>query len=262
MSLKKASAYAAALAITTALAVSQASALTFASFGFTGGTRFSLNNDAFSASESGTFSLAAAVPQSPIFGPGPFSATLNLTGSLIPGQGSAVTLNSTPGTTSISQSLQSLSFSIIGTSGVTAGKNLLSGTLLTVTGANLQGNVNNSTNTSTASIGASGTNANISYTSDILNFLPGQRDLSFTLNNISPSLSVNGTTGPFTFGGQTFGTITVGDIQNFLADASANFGATPAPSGVGAVPEPGSFAMLFGMGVSGMAFGFRARRKK
>ena len=257
MSLKKASAYAAALTITTMLAASHASALTFASFGVTGGTRFSLTNDAFNASETGSFSLSNDVPQSPIYGSGPFAATMTLTGTLARGTGTEVTTAGVS-SSSLSQGLASLSFTITGVNGVVAGKNLLSGTLFTSAGNSLQGNVNNNTSSSTASIGASGTDANIGFTSDILRFLPGSRDATFTLNNISPGiLSVQGSTN--TFGNVT---ITQGDIQDFLADVSANFSATPAPAGVGAVPEPGSFAMLFGMGVSGMAFGLRARRKK
>ncbi len=257
MSLKKASGYAAALAITTALAASHASAITFASFGFTGGTRFSLTSNTFTAAESGSFSIASLVPQNPTYGNGPFTATMTLNGTLAPGTGSAVSITGS-GSSSLSQNLASLSFSIIATSGPAAGKNLLSGTLLTVAGNSLQANVNNSTGTSTASIGASGTDTNIAYTSEILKFLPGQRDLSFALGNTTPNiLSVSGTTTTY-----PFGTITTGDIQNFLADASANFGATPAPAGIGAVPEPGSFALLFGMGVSGAAFGLRSRRRK
>ena len=263
MSLKKVSAYAAALAITTTLAASHASALTFASFGFTGGTGFALHNGSFTASESGNFSFADAVPQNPLYGNGPFAATLTLTGSLIAGNGFSSTYNFSPGTTAITQGIQSLSFSIIGASGAATGKNLLSGTLLTISGDNLKGNVNNTTQTSTASIEASGAQTDILYTSDFVNFAPGERDLAFAMNSAAPSvLSVNGTTSPITFMGQNLGTGTIGDIRDFLANSSANFGATPVPVGIGAVPEPGSFAMLFGMGVSGMAFGLRARRRK
>ena len=257
MSLKKASAYAAALAITTTLAASQASALTFASFGVTGGTRFSLSGNTFTTGETGSFSIANAISLPASLGGSSFSATMALTGTLAAGTGSEITL---PGnsSSSLSQNLSSLSFTITGVGGAVDGKNLLSGTLITPAGNTLSGSVNNSTSSSTASIGASGTDVNIGFTSDILAFAPGMRDMTFTLNNISPSiLSVNGTTN--TFGGVV---ITSGDIQAFLADVSANFSATPAPIAIGAVPEPGSFALFFGMGVSGMAFGFRARRRK
>ena len=257
MSLKKASAYAAALAITTALAASHASALTFASFGVTGGTRFSLSGNTFTAGETGSFSVASAVPLALALGGSTFSATMTLTGTLAAGTGNEFTVNGSSNS-SLSQNLSSLSFTITGVGGTVDGKNLLSGTLLTPAGNSLQGNVNNNTSSSTASIGASGTQANIAFTSDILAFLPGTRDATFTLNNISPSiLSVSGTTTTY-----PFGTNTVGDIQAFLADASANFSATPAPVGIGAVPEPGAFATFFGMGVSGLAFGLRARRQR
>ena len=257
MSLKKASAYAAALAITTTLAISHASALTFASFGVTGGSRFSLSGSTFSAGETGSFTIADAVPQNTTYGSGPFTASMTLNGTLVPLSGNETTFAGDT-SSSLNQKLASLSFTITATSGPAAGKNLLSGTLFTPAGNKLSGTVNNLSQTSTAGIGASGTEANIGYTSDLLNFLPGQRDFSFTLNNISPSvLSVKGTTTDYGFAINT-----VGDIQNFLADASANFSATPAPVGIGAVPEPGNVAMFFGMGISGMAFGLRARRRK
>lgn len=257
MSLKKASAYAAALAITTTLAISQASALTFASFGVTGGTRFSLTSDSFSATETGNFSVANAVTLPASLGGSVFAATLTLTGALAPGTGNESTF---PGASNsnLSQSLSSLSFTITGASGAVAGKNLLSGALLIPSGNTLSANVNNTSATSTASIGVSGSDATIGFSSDILAFQVGSRDATFTLNNISPSvLSVKGT--PIA-GGIL---ISNGDIQDFLADVSANFSATPTPTGVGAaVPEPGAFALLSGMGVSGLTFGLRARRRK
>ena len=257
MSHKRASARVVALAITTTLAASHASALTFASFGVTGGTRFSLSGNTFTAGETGSFSVASAVPLPAALGAGPFSATLTLTGTLALGTGSELTMTGSSNSI-ISQNLSSLSFTIVGASGAAAGKNLLSGNLITPAGNSLQGNVNNTTQSSTASIGASGTEANIGFTSDLFAFLPGTRDMTFTLNNISPSvLSVAGTTTTY-----PFGVYTIGDIQNFLADASANFSANPAPNGIGAAPEPGVFAMLFSMGVSGVAFGLRSRRRR
>ena len=246
MSQKRARIQVITLTIVTAIAAGHASALTFASFGFTGGTRFHLSGNTFTATETGSFTLTSGVV-SPPGGYGPFAATMTLTGQLEPGTGSGLTFNATPNTTSVSQTIKSLNFTI-----TSAGKNLLTGSLLTADGGQLSG-------ASTGSLGASGTNADIAYTSDILNFAPGTRDMSFTLNNLSPNpLSVKGPTSTF----PTF-KLTQGDVNDFFADLSANFSADPVPTGVtnnGTVPEPGALALLCGVGVSGAAFTLRRRR--
>mgnify|MGYP001566340268 CR=1 FL=1 len=90
----------------------------------------------------------------------------------------------------------------------------------------------------------------ILYTSDYLTFGVGTRGFSWALSEVKDKAS--GANGPL------FDALNK-NIKAFTASISGNFDAEPKPDG--GVPEPGTLAMLVGMGVAGSAIVVRRRTK-
>jgi len=117
-----------------------------------------------------------------------------------------------------------------------SGTNYLSGTFTNVSFDSELSGLNGGTG---ATLSANDPTATIVFTSSVITDLSAPSTASFTFSNVSPALSVTGTT-----------------VSSFTASGSGTFSANPPP----AVPEPSTLA-LAGIGALGM-IGYGLRRRK
>lgn len=204
----------------------RADAATFASFSFVGPTKFSLNGaGVFSVSTVVNFNYVAnvdvAVPDTLVH-----SADLVILGSLTPGTGvSVLGTKLQPGSVA--------SFSITGNDAGDLpyfGFNLLSGSSsgIIMAGSAASGGINTTQPPDS-----------VAFTSDFI--LPSgfgnERSWSWSLTDVSPVFALTGAL----------------NIRAFDSSISGVFAASP-------VPEPGTMAMLVGMGVAGSLVALRRKR--
>ncbi len=201
-----------------------ANAATFASFSFVGPTLFELQADqSFSVITNVTFNYAF---QGDVAVPdnAPHGAQLTMAGSLTGGTGvSILGTKLQPGVLS--------SFSIIGNDALDIpyfGMNMLSGgsSAITMVGTAASGGMNSSQPPDA-----------IAFTSDFIGSFGSIRSFSFSLTDVSPVFALTG----------------ANNIRKFDSSISGVFAAE-------AVPEPGTMAMLVGMGVAGSLVAIRRRR--
>lgn len=130
---------------------------------------------------------------------------------------------------------------------VAAGANLLTGTsgFSTGPGGTLAGTNNGTSATFSGSDVTAGSPLffnTVTFTSQFITFTPGQNAFAYSFSGVNPSFTTGGTF-PAQF------------INSFTASSTGTFSTS-------AVPEPGSVALLVGMGVTGASFLARRRRAK
>jgi hypothetical protein len=160
---------------------------------------------------------------------------------------------------SAQQDFNNVSWSIVATNsarntalGISAGANLLSGTSGTTgfNGGTLSGSVGGDSATFNGSDVTSGSPLffnTVSFSSDFINFANAtNKAYAYSFTSVNPMYFLDGAF-PDYF------------IRDFTANGTGTFSAINGPSNV---PEPGTWAMFVGMGVSGGIFGLRRRRMR